>query len=287
MKGQQRNSGHSEVQGIKAIGKQASCIGHHSVQDMAITSRLVAHSFVVWLLSIMRPSRVSAVGPALESTNSVGKQPAVWAKGPVLCVCSSLPPTAAMDTGKARLCTVAAGHPVWATWSPLKPGCALLPNPTGLNLLVLRVLIFLWSLLQTQTSLIGPHAQTVVFTHPPSTLLSPCSIYISKYFPISLTHIETWPIPKDVASPAALSGVSCHTSHSPCFSELWNAMFCAVLRHHPGCHVAGSFPLNMISTWTCRMHGGLAYWHDRTGDLNVFYKWMIKNFFWLLGIKYI
>lgn len=85
------------------------------------------------------------------------------------------------------------------------------------------LLLLLLLILQTQVSVVTPPAHTIVIMNQPSTLLSSCSFYISKYFPISLYWIKTWLVPKYVASTAALWMVSCQTSHSPCFSGLRNA----------------------------------------------------------------
>lgn len=213
MKGQQRSSGHTGVQGIKELGKQVSCTSHHWVQDIGIISRLAAHPFIVWPLSIMRPLRVVAMGPGLESTNYMYKQPTFSVKGHVAYICSLLLTTTAMDTGKikAQLCTIALGHHCGPQWNPLKPDCSSLPSTMGLNLFMLHILVFFYIIINaTNPSLSGHyHAHTIVIMNQPSTLLSSCSFYISKYFPISLTWIETWLVPKYVASPAALSMVSC------------------------------------------------------------------------------
>lgn len=87
-----------------------------------------------------------AMGPALESTNYMCKQPNFSVKGPVAYVCSVLLTTTAMDIGKirAQLCTIALGHQCGPQWNPLKPDCSLLPSTTGLNLFMLHILVCLF-----------------------------------------------------------------------------------------------------------------------------------------------
>lgn len=90
---------------------------------------------------------------------------------------------------------------------------------------MLHMPVFFWSMLQIKGPLITHHTQTIIFMNQSLTLLSSCSFYIPKYFPIFLTWIETWQVPKAVASPIVLSMVSCQSSHNFCFSGLRSAFF--------------------------------------------------------------
>lgn len=115
--------------------------------------------------------------------------------------------------------------PLWATVESSQAWLFITPKHYGAEFIHASHSCFFYIIINaTNPSLSGHyHAHTIVIMNQPSTLLSSCSFYISKYFPISLTWIETWLVPKYVASPAALSMVSCQTSHSLCFSGLRNA----------------------------------------------------------------
>lgn len=99
---------HSGVQGIKGTGKQAACTSHRWVQDTGILSRLVAHPFIVNPEATESDSQEPHFGkcqPGVQTST-------VWAKGHMAYICSLLPTSTAMDTGKikAQLRTMAAGH---------------------------------------------------------------------------------------------------------------------------------------------------------------------------------
>lgn len=144
-------------------------------------------------------------------------------------------------------------------------------------------LFFFSLMLQTQVSMITHHAHTIVIMNQPSTLLSSCSFFISKYFPIFLTWIETWLVPKYVASPADLSMVSCQTSHSLCFSGLRNAFLalkCNILTSVLTMRLCTILSLMLLALLFFRWlpGGSMGFtedWFidsDMTGDLNIFYK---------------
>lgn len=169
-------------------------------------------------------------------------------------------------------------------WNPLKTDCSSLPSTMGLNSFMFHILgVFFSLMLQTQVSLVTHHAHTIVIMNQPFTLLSSCSFFISKYFPIFLAWIETWLVPKYVASPAALSMVSCQTSRSLCFSGLRNAFLalkCNILTSVLTMRLCTILSLMLLALlfFMWPPGGSMGFtedWfidNDMTGDLNIFYK---------------
>ena len=102
-------------------------------------------------------------------------------------------------------------------------------NVMKLSLFMLHSPIFLWSVVQTQGSLVTRHDQPIVFVSQPCTLPSLYSVSVSRCFSHLLDLNWNLAGPQGHGFSSALSMVSCQSSHSLYFSGLGNAFL--VLKH--------------------------------------------------------
>lgn len=132
-------------------------------------------------------------------------------------VCSLLPTTTAMDTGKikAQLRTIAAGHLVWATVESSQAWLFVTPKHHGAEFIHAPHACF--PLINTiNPSLPGHSSHSNYCLHEPAQQYSLSIFFLRLQICSHLLDLKC--NPKDVASPAALSMVSCQSSHSLCFS---------------------------------------------------------------------